>query len=190
MRLTRITAPLGLPVEISDARKYCRVDHQDEDGLLEGLIGAAVDLLDGPTGVLGRAIVSQAWRLEVTQWPTSLLLPIEPVTSVSVAYIDAGGDVQTLADDQTLLVSNPGAVPVLSWISGFVAPALNADAPYPVRIDMQCGFGTAAAVPAAISTAIKMMVGHWYDNRGIAGEARDVLPMAVSALLARYRRLL
>lgn len=190
MRLTRTIAPAELPITAVEARDYCRISHINEDDFLGALIAAAVDMLDGPTGILGRAIVAQTWRMELVQWPASILLPIEPVTSVTVSYVDEAGDVQELDADQVWLVTNPGAVPVLNWVSGFTAPALSVDAPYPVIIDMECGFGDAAAVPPAISTAIKMLVGHWYDNRGVAGAASDVLPMAVSALLARYRRLL
>lgn len=189
MRLTRISAPSGLPVSVVDARGFCRVSHVDEDSLIEGLIGAAHDLLDGPTGLLGRAILTQTWRMELTAWPQSVVLPIEPVSAVAVSWLDGANAAQDLDDAATVLVSNPGTAPVLTFDPGFALPSLSATATYPVRIDMTCGYGAASAVPASLRQAILMTVAHWYANREAAGAAMVEIPLAVSALLARHRRL-
>lgn len=188
MRLTRISAPTGLPVSVVDARGFCRVSHVDEDSLIEGLIGAAHDLLDGPTGLLGRAILTQTWRMELTAWPQSVVLPIEPVSAVSVSWLDAANAAHDLDDAATVLVANPGAAPVLTFDQAFSLPSLSATAAYPVRIDMTCGYGGASAVPGSLRQAILMTVAHWYANREAAAAVMVEVPLAVSALLARHRR--
>ncbi|MGR3605322.1 head-tail connector protein [Sulfitobacter sp.] len=191
MRLTRTVDPAELPVSLEEAKQYCRIEHDDENFLIESLIAAAVDYLDGPSGILGRAIIAQQWLLELDAWPNRLAVPIEPVTSVTVRYIDELGAETDVPESQLVLTDVPSARTVLEWIDGFQAPLLS-DKRYPVKITITSGFGAAANVPEGIKVAIKMMVGHWYDNREtvVLGMSVAELPMAVNALLARYRVML
>ncbi|GLO78495.1 head-tail connector protein [Sulfitobacter pontiacus] len=191
MRLTRTVDPAELPVSLEEAKQYCRVDHDDENSLIESLIAAAVGYLDGPSGILGRAIVEQEWLLELDAWPNRLALPIEPVTNVAVNYINTSGTETTVPENQLVITDAPSARTVLEWVDGFQAPELN-NARYPVKIMITAGFGAAADVDEGLKVAIKMLVGHWYDNREtvVMGMSVIELPMAVSALLARYRVML
>ena len=191
MRLTRTVDPAELPVSLDEAKQYCRIEHDDENSLIESLIAAAVDYLDGPSGILGRAIIAQQWLLELDAWPNRLALPIEPVSSVTVRYIDELGAETDVPESQLVLTDVPSARTVLEWIDGFQAPLLS-DKRYPVKITITSGFAAAANVPEGIKAAIKMMVGHWYDNREtvVLGMSVAELPMAVNALLARYRVML
>jgi uncharacterized phiE125 gp8 family phage protein len=188
MRLTRTIAPAEQPVTREEVKLHCRVDHDDEDDLLTSLIAAASDYLDGPSGVLGRAIIEQEWVLELDAFPSRLVLPIEPVQSVVVKYIDDADVEQTVSGGDIVLINAPSAKTVLEWVDGFSMPSLGASR-YPIRITINAGFGSAADTPDAIKVAIKMMVGHWYENREAAVVGMSVvdLPMAVNALLARWR---
>lgn len=191
MRLTRTVAPAELPVSLEEAKQYCRVEHDDENLLIESLIAAAVDYLDGPSGILGRAIIEQQWLLELDAWPSRLALPIEPVSSVTVQYLDKL-DVETdVPENQLVIIDAPSARTVLEWVDGFPAPELS-DTRYPVKITLTAGFGATAKELDGIKVAIKMMVGHWYEHREtvVLGMSVAELPMAVSALLARYRVML
>ena len=191
MRLTRTVAPAELPISRDEAKLHCRVEHDEEDMLIDSLIAAAVDYLDGPSGILGRAIIEQQWLLELDAWPSSLALPIEPVSSVTVQYLDKSGTETDVPENQLVIIDAPSARTVLEWVDGFQAPELS-DARYPVKITLTAGFGVAAKELDGIKVAIKMMVGHWYDNREtvVLGMSVAELPMAVSALLARYRVML
>jgi len=190
MRLTRTVDPAELPVSREEAKQYCRVDHDDEDSLIESLIAAAVGYLDGPSGILGRAIIQQEWLLELDAWPDSLALPIEPVTDVVVSYINSSGMQTTVPENQLVITDAPSDRTVLEWADGFQTPELST-ARYPVKITITAGFD-AADVDEGLKVAIKMLVGHWYDNREtvVMGMSSIELPMAVSALLARYRVML
>jgi hypothetical protein len=44
-------------------------------------------------------------------------------------------------------------------------------------------------MPAAIKQALKLLIGHWYENREtvITGTISTALPFAAEALLAPYR---
>ena len=189
MRLTRTAAPGELPVDLATAKLHCRVDADVENDLIQGMIAAATEYLDGPAGVLGRAIVTQDWLLELASWPTCLTLPVEPVQSISITYLDSDGVEQPL--DGTafdLGQSGPSQPTRLVVAEGVSLPALGSGA-YPVKIAITAGFGGAAAAPEGIQTAIYMLVAHWYEHRQpvVIGESVANVPMAVSALLARWR---
>ena len=60
-----------------------------------------------------------------------------------------------------------------------------------IELDVTVGYGDAAIdVPEPLRQAIRLLVAHWYENRGLvtAGTA-TVLPSTVAALLAPYRML-
>lgn len=191
MRLTRTIAPEGQPITLDEAKLHCRVDHDDEDALLTSLITAATDYLDGPSGILGRAIINQTWLLELDTWPTPIALPIEPVTGAVVTYVNELGAEVELAGSDFVIIDAPSAHTVLEWADGFTFPTLSTSR-YPVKITLSVGFGAASDVPEGLKVALKMMVSHWYENRGavVVGMSVADLPMAVNALLARYRVML
>lgn len=191
MRLTRTVAPAELPISRDEAKLHCRVEHDEEDTLIDSLIAAAVDYLDGPSGILGRAIIEQQWLLELDAWPSRLALPIEPVSSVTVQYLDKSGTETDVPENQLVITDAPSARTVLEWVDGFQTPELS-DTRYPVKITLTAGFGAAAKELDGIKVAIKIMVGHWYLNREtvVLGMSVAELPMAVNALLARYRVML
>ncbi|AFA44850.1 head-tail connector protein [Rhodobacter capsulatus] len=191
MRLTRTVAPAAAPLSVAQAKEQAEFEGDHRDSMIADQIAAAVDLLDGPTGWLGRAIVTQTWMLELPSWPSCLVLPVEPVQSVSVSYLDiSGAEVQVSAESHYLL-QNPGMAAELHWSSGWVPPAVSKTAPLPVRISMVAGYGDAAACPPAIRQAIRMLVAHWMAVReGVnVGNIVSEVPLAVGALLARYRRM-
>jgi len=74
----RTTPPATLPVSLTEAKLHLRVDHDDEDLLIEGLIGAATDHLDGWTGILGRCLEEQEWRQDFDGFE-NFRLPLYPV---------------------------------------------------------------------------------------------------------------
>jgi uncharacterized phiE125 gp8 family phage protein len=58
-----------------------------------------------------------------------------------------------------------------------------------IELDVVCGYGDAASdVPEPLRQAIRLLVAHWYENRGLATlGAVTVLPATVAALIAPYR---
>lgn len=190
MRLTLVTAPSADPVDLVSAKRHCRVDHADDDDFIGSLIAAASNHIEGPSGILGRAIMPQTWLLELSGWVSSIVLPVEPVRSVSVAYTDANGEAQTLAADQYSLSAWPSAATTWRFVDDAVRPVLDA-VEYPVRITIEAGFASADAVPEPLKVAILMLVGHWYGNREavIVGTSSAPTSMAFDALIAPFRRL-
>lgn len=182
-----VTAPASLPVTVSEAKAHLRVDHSDEDALIEGLIRAAVSHLDGRTGVLGRCIVTQTWELILDAFPFDAIeIPLGPVASVtSISYVDVNGATQTVSAE-TYYVDT-------SSLSAWIVP----DDFWPETMDtanavtVRFVAGTAAAdVPAALKQAILLLIGSWYENRAAVnvGNITTTLPFTVDALIAPFCR--
>lgn len=190
-----ITAPAVEPVSLAEAREHLRLipegspaTHPDDD-LIEALITAARQHLDGKDGWLNRALITQTWELVMDTFPSAeIRIPLPPLQSVSAIYYDdENGDQQTVssADYRVDTVSEPGwIVPV----SGFSWPT-TLDAINAVRVRFVAGYGVNASdVPFPIKAAIKIMLGHLYSNRELvsAGAVQEI-PLTVDALLTPYR---
>ena len=190
MNITRYAAPTTTPVDLDEVKAHLRVDFSDDDPLITALIDAATSYLDGWTGILGRAMITQTWELALDDFPAdAIYLPLGPLQSVaSITYIDATGLPQTVPSVNYYVDTKS--------LDGWVVP--NADTPWPetmyapnvVTVRFVCGYGDAPAVPQAIKQAMLLLIGHWYENRegSIVGTSVAELPLAVSALLAPFRR--
>jgi uncharacterized phiE125 gp8 family phage protein len=182
----RTVAPAEPPISVSELKAHLRVDSTDEDALIGTLLDAAVQHVDGYSGVLGRALVTQTWTQDFDDWD-DLCLALAPISSVTVTYYDTANAQQTLsAPIYSLLAGPAGPYIKLNW--GQVFPNLfgREDA---IRVTMVAGYGAATTVPAPIKAAIMLLAGHWYANREAVGQSSLAeLPMAVNALLAPYRR--
>ena len=184
----RVTPPATAPVSLSDVKAHCRIelDVPDEDGLIEAYIDAATGYLDGRSGVLGRALITQVWRQDFRHfcWP-ALRLALAPVQSVDLVTYYDGDDVQQTLDPTAYRLRADTAGPYVDLAPGLSWPAvhLRADA---VSVTFTAGYGDRPKdVPAPLRQAIRLMVAHSVAHReGEAGE----MPMSVRALIAPYRR--
>lgn len=118
--LLLVTPPAGLPISLVQAKQQLRIEHDDDDDYITGiLIPAAVAYLDpGGGGNLGRALVRQQWQLSLDRFPGGGVWPLydeapysrgisdrlaihldyPPLISVdTVQYVDQSGAPQTLA---------------------------------------------------------------------------------------------
>jgi uncharacterized phiE125 gp8 family phage protein len=57
-----------------------------------------------------------------------------------------------------------------------------------IELDVICGYGdTPLDVPEALRQAIRILLTHWYENRGLVGASTSLLPASAAALIAPYR---
>lgn len=163
MTPTLITPPADMPVTLDEAKAHCRVDGLEDDALITGLIAGAVGHLDGWTGVLGRCIMPQTWR--VTAAAGDVVLPLPDVTGATF-----GG--------QPLTVTKSALGPVVTL-------AESGD------VTFECAMPDHLLATAKV--AVLLLVGHWYANREtvVTGTISSELPMAASMLIdqMRWRRI-
>lgn len=152
-----VTPPASLPVTLEFVRDRCRISDFVDDVQLEMAIRAAVARLDGFTGVLGRCIMPQTWR--VTACAGDVVLPMPDVTAATV-------------DDVPVTVTASALGPVVT---------LAADGDVEFTCAMPAGMLDTARV------IVLLLVGHWYARREAAGEALAETPMAVDMLAASLR---
>jgi uncharacterized phiE125 gp8 family phage protein len=174
-----ITPPAAMPVSLVEAKAHLRVDHDDDDAVIEGMVAAATSYLDGYNGILGRAIMPQVWREEWDGFHPAFPLRLGPVSAVAgISYTDGAG----------LPATATGARVVTSAGAAFVFPAVAASWPSgsAVSVEYTAGYAT---VPPALKMAILLHIGALYENReGVAEKSMAVLPLAYEALIAPYRR--
>lgn len=181
LRLVTAVAPI---VSTADAKAHLRVFHDDDDAYIDGLIAAVGDWLFGENSWLGRSAPASEWELTLCEFPDGKIdLPKPPLVSVEgVFYTPSnGGAEQEITDFR--MIGEGG--------NGYILPAKDTDwpetdgEPESVRIEFTAGYPT---LPATIKHAALLTIGHWYENREAATEAKlSDMPMAVDALLMPYR---
>lgn len=181
-----IEPPTADPVSLADVKTHLRVDHADDDELLNVLIAAATDHLDGYGGVLGKCLMRQKWRISAERFVFQhIRLPFREVVSVEVKYFNKAEQEVTVApSDYELLEDSIGPYVCLS--PAFPETELS-NAQDPAWIEMTLGAETVADLPASIVVAIKMMIAHWYEQRSGEGQSRG-LPPGVEAVLSAHRK--
>ncbi len=177
-----VAGPVAEPLTRAQAKDFLRIDHDDEDALVDALISAARRFVEAHTG---RVLMAQTWRLIREAWPTGgvLVSPIAPVRLIVEAQVRGADGQETAVPEGALRVGRSGG--------GLLHVEL-ARVPQPVgreaiSITFEAGYGADATdVPADLVQAIRLLVAHFYEHREGAGEATR-LPEAVKVLLAPYR---
>jgi uncharacterized phiE125 gp8 family phage protein len=159
--LTRITAPASEPVSLAEVKNHLAIIGTADDDLLTRLISSAVASFDGAEGRLGRCMISQEWRLDISgSFAPGIVLPMPPVISVdAVAYVDSAGATQTL-DPADYFAAGLG-----STHAATVFPTTRWPSARSASVSFTAGFGDADAVPADIKDGILAVIGARYAWR-------------------------
>ena len=182
-----LIAPEIEPLSLEEAKTFLRVETSDDDGLIAALIAAARLHIESQTQL---ALITQSWRLAFDCWPRHGRIAVRPgpLKAVNAARVFDLGD-NARAVDTRAFVPDFGAS-VLAFMPWSVPRTTRFAAG--IEIDVTVGFGNAATdVPEPLRHAIRQLVAHWYDNRGlIAADAESaIMPASVAALVAPYRML-
>lgn len=194
MALKLITPPVLEPITRVEAKAHLRVDHTDDDTLIDFLIPAIRKQIDGETGWLNRALITQTWDLYLDEFPCGsgeIKIPLPPLQTVGyVKYIDDNGDEQTVSSDN-YTVDN-----VSKNKCGWVVP--NSDTPWPtpqtginkVRVRFVAGYGAAGSdVDETIRAWMLLNIGALYANREsiVIGQPVASLPDHILNMLSTFR---
>lgn len=198
--LRPLEGPAVEPVTLAEAKAHCRISIDDDDDLVDGLIVAARQMVEGE---LRRALISQRWELTLDGFPAadhwmlwraspglrddSIRLPMPALLSVeSITYVDTDGTTQTLDEaDYQVITGTPGAI---HPAYGTCWPSTRCQ-PEAVTVSFTAGYGDSADdVPRCVRQALLLYVGHLYEHREAAqepsvGNGPSILPLGVAALL-------
>jgi uncharacterized phiE125 gp8 family phage protein len=187
MSVILLVPPSAEPWTVAEAKAYLRVEHDVDDAIIGALIAAARGHVEALTR---RALLTQSWRFVLDAWPADgrLSLRMGPLRSVIAARVfDAANNAHSI--DVATFVVDAAANVIASPAWSLPLPGRFAAG---IELDLQLGYGAnASAVPDALRHAMRMLVAHWYENRGLAalGAGVAMLPAGATALIAPYRML-
>lgn len=165
-------APTVEPFELAEAKAHLRVDFDDDDATIAGLIVAVRQHFEKETR---RALVNQTWRATFWGFPRAGMIrphgPLRigkgPISAISeIKYYDSANVLRTL-DAALYQVDTTGEIAEI-W------PAVDQcwpdfqRRPDAVQVTFVAGYGAAAAnIPQLFKQCMLLLLGHWYANREI-----------------------
>lgn len=185
--ILRVTTPPAVePLTLAEMKAHLRVIGNDEDSTITAYLQVAREMCELESR---RAFVTQTLTLGLEAWPLvdRIVLPRPPLQSVtSVTYIDYAGVTRTMpgADYIVDTASEPGRL-ILAYNASWPDATLR---PGPaITITYVAGYGLAAAVPERYKHALRLLTGHYYENReqvvATPGVTVAQMPDAVRSLL-------
>lgn len=188
-RIVIVTDVTDEPVDLADLKAHLRVDVADDDALIEGMALAARRLVERYTG---RRLMPRIEKLLLDRFPPvkELLIPAAPISSIdSIVYLDQEGN-QTTFDSSFYVTDARGPLGLVALKYGVIWPILGSlrRPVNAVEVQFHSGYADATKVPEELQLAIKLLTGHFYENR----EATTMmtvaeLPMGIKHLLTPYR---
>jgi uncharacterized phiE125 gp8 family phage protein len=189
--VTVLTPPEDAPVSAAELRARLRLNDQGEDAELEEMLAAAVELFEHDAQ---RPVLQTVYRQDLSAWPASgvIVLGRGGVTAVSTVkrYL-ADGTASALAADQWRadLLTPPARVRLAA-----IPESVQTAAGIPVSpvgyVEFTAGWPAPEDVPAHLRTALKLMAGHFYENREAwrdsAFEMRET-PDGWKRVVAKYK---
>lgn len=184
MAIKRIGAATEV-ITLADAKVHLRLGsgvHPD-DTYITGLITAAREWTEL---YIERAIGTQTLEIALDEFPDGFKLVPYVQSVTSITYLDIAGALQTITGTDYILdnYSSPAwVVPAFGKVWPESYEVANA-----VKIRFVAGYDVDNPVPQSIVSAMKLIIGHLYENRQQnVGATINELPMGVMALLQAYR---
>ncbi len=183
----RRVAPTADPVSIYDVKSSARIDVDDEDILIDEIIGRATKAVEEMSG---RYLMAQTWdfKLYGLTGDEKVRLPGAPVQSIdSISYQDENDATQTLtvgdfyifSDDDCAYVQPKGGT---QWPNTY-------DRPDALTISYVAGYSDKYDVPEELRQAIILLATHMYEYRAPVMEKKSYeMPYAVESLVGLQRR--
>lgn len=189
MLLTRTVAAATAPVTVAEVKADLRIEHALEDAKIADLIATATAMAGAPDGITGKSLVTETWALSVPRADSygRICLPVTPVQSITtITYFDADNAPQSLTVGDFYLYGNEDSAYIELKEGSWPTVYNRRDA---VTVTFVTGYGAAAAVPANIRQAIRLMAAHWYEHRvSVAERALFEVPMGAAMLLGASRK--
>lgn len=181
-------APVGRAITLASAKAHLRVEHNDHDDLIDGMVLAAIGHVESVTG---QRLARQTLLIRCSDWSDLAALPVAPVAEIrAIQYRDGTGTYQTLSSaiyEERLEGLQPEVVhvPGTSWPTAQPGSLIS--------VEMEAGYSEGDA-PHELMAAIKLILGDLYAYRetGQVGSVSSEIKVSatVEALLTNHRRYL
>lgn len=180
--LTETVAPSVEPITTAEAKTELRVEHSEEDDLIDRKIKAARRMVEKITR---RSLINTTFTLKLDAFPVEIRTPRSPLSSVtSITHIDCDGNSQTVASSvyDVDTDTEPGRI-FLKFDQSWPDTRTINNA---VTVTFVAGFGSAASsVPESLRSAVRLLAAHYYEQREpvVVGTITAKIPMSVESLL-------
>jgi uncharacterized phiE125 gp8 family phage protein len=170
--------PAAEPWSLAEAKLFLRVEHDDDDAVISALIAAARSHIEALTRLM---LLTQTWRRVRDAWPADGRLNprIGPLRALIAARVfDAAGHASALDVESFVVDVAANVIAAPCW----ALPVPGRDVAG-IELDVELGFGPLPTdVPDALRHAVRLLVAHWYENRGMAATGAGVamLPSGAS----------
>jgi len=202
MKTVRVSSSPYQAIDLKEIKDYVRVPvgETNEDDLLGSLRLTAHKRVED---IVGRKLLYQKWKVYFDWWPSgknwdrrnwdSFDIPYPPLRAVpttGMTYKTSTGLIKVFSSTawKTDTVSEPGRL-VLDYCAIWPTEVLHNN--NPIEISFSCGCASSAGsttLPEHYKVAIKMLIAHYYENRGIVQTQNNYeVPESVKALLQPYR---
>jgi uncharacterized phiE125 gp8 family phage protein len=188
-RLELITPSTVEPVELDEAKNFCKVTCEDDDLLIASFITAARQYVETYTR---RSLLQQTWKLYLDFFPCNRIihLPKSPLVSVtSVTYNDEDSVNQTFdATNYTVDVNDtrPARI-ILKENTLWPYTDRNGNA---VQVTFLAGYqsNTDVVPPETLRVAMFQLIRNWYENRDVMTPMKMTeVPQTLNVLLNSER---
>lgn len=171
------TAPSAEPVTLPEAKKHVRAEyHTDDDAYITGLIASARDHVERYTGTF---VAARSAVIKCDCFSDFWHVPLAPVRSVAITYVDTDGVEQTLADTvYELRNEDLSTAIVLKY--GQTWPATQPGSR--ITVTAETGY---TLMPPALKHAVLVWIGDAYEVRENAPSGDRT---AFDDLLTNFRR--
>ncbi|MFC3180080.1 head-tail connector protein [Cypionkella sinensis] len=189
MMLTEITSVAAASLPVQALKDHLRLgsgfaDDGMQDGLIESYLRAAMAAIEGR---IGKVLLARRFQLTLQDWRArgEQPLPVAPVTAlVSVTLVDVNAVSTVVGVDRYRLVQDTHRPKLIA--AGVLLPTVPVDGRVEVVFD--AGFGAAwGAVPVDLAQAVLLLAAEFYENRHDMGQRVAGVPLAVQALIERWR---
>lgn len=160
------------PITLTEVKAHLRLDTDDEDDLLNGLITASSNLVEE---YLGKTLIKKVWRLQEVGIDVNGMCEIE---------IPNGPLLKVICVEQ-ILPNDTFRTIRFAVKNYFSKPVVAFKSQTPVSIIFEAGYGFYPKdVPAPIRHALLTLVAHFYDSRG----GQMTMSPLVKTLLSPYKQ--
>jgi uncharacterized phiE125 gp8 family phage protein len=178
-----VTAPTSEPLTVEEVKLHLRIDHDAEDSWVGQSITAARQYIED---MAARQMVTATRKLILDYFTCEVELPRPPLLAVTgITYVDTDGATQTLSTDVYTVDTDsvPGRV-YLAYDQSWPDTRCVQKA---VEITYTCGYGDPCDVPRGLKSAMKLLIGTWYENReSVAYGQPYKVPDALDVLLGQF----